>query len=68
MTTNNTIDVQSTTAKLSNELRDEELDHVVGGTEAKAGSWLGTNKSVTSDPPPSQPKSFDVFQFVQAFA
>ena len=33
----------------ANELRDEELEQVVGGVhEAKAGSWLGANKSVTN--------------------
>ena len=35
-----------------NELGDEKLEQVAGGVhEAKAGSWLGTNKSVTNIPP-----------------
>jgi type VI protein secretion system component Hcp len=31
-TTTKNVDPQSTAAKLSNELRDEELEHVLGGT------------------------------------
>jgi hypothetical protein len=34
------------------ELTQAELEHVAGGVhEAKAGSCLGTNKSVLNDPP-----------------
>jgi type VI protein secretion system component Hcp len=60
-----------TAAKLSNELRPEDLERVVGGLTVSKVSDASSPKLLTTvgtGPEPSPPKSIDVFQFVQAFA
>jgi hypothetical protein len=69
MTTTNTIELQLTAAKLSNQLRPEDLERVVGGlTVSKVSDASSPKLLATAGPEPSPPKSIDVFQFVQAFA
>jgi hypothetical protein len=44
---------ESRSVREDRELSETELGQITGGVhEAKAGSWLGTNKSVVDIPPP----------------
>ena len=54
----------------SNELRDNDLERVVGGLTISKVSDASSSELLTGGdgPRPSPPKSIDVFQFVQAFA